>query len=261
MKLRITLPTISCSLCILASLAHGQEKSSRLTFEVAAIRPAKPADHGGIKPMPGGDGYLVQNMPVKIMISLMYKVPARQIKDAPDWLDSDRYDIEAKADHAYNIDDLHVMFQNLLADRFNLKFHKEIKEGPVYALMVDKPGSKMKVNESAQDFKIPILPGPDNVFVGTRVPMQYLCWFLGQQLSAEARPVIDKTGLDKWYDFTLSFLPEFPTNVPKEDLPPSLLNRPSLFDALKEQLGLKLQAEKGPVEYYVIDHVDKPSEN
>jgi uncharacterized protein (TIGR03435 family) len=261
MKLRAAFLTISCSLCILALFAHGQEKSSRLTFEVAVIRPAQPTDRGGIKPMPGGDGYLVQNMPVKIMISLMYKVPARQIKDAPDWLNSDRYDIQAKADHAYSIDDLHIMFQNLLADRFNLKFHKEIKEGPVYALMVDKSGSKMKVNESAQDYKIPLVPGPDNVFIGTRVPMQYLCWFLGQQLTAQGRPVIDKTGLDKSYDFTLSFLPELPPNVSKENLPPNLLDRPSLFDALKEQLGLKLQAEKGPVEYYVIDHVEKPSEN
>lgn len=261
MNLRVTLSRISCSLCILALLAHGQEKSSRLTFEVAAIRPAQPSESGGIKPMPGGDGYLVQNMPVKIMISLMYKVPSRQIKGAPDWLDSDRYDITAKADHAYSIDDLHIMFQNLLADRFNLKFHKEIKEGPVYALMVDKSGSKMKVNESAQDFKIPMIPGPDNTFVGTRVPMQYLCWFLGQQLTAQERPVIDKTGLDKTYDFTLSFLPASAANVPKESLPPSLQDRPSLFDALKEQLGLKLEAEKGPVEYYVIDHVEKPSEN
>jgi uncharacterized protein (TIGR03435 family) len=261
MKLRMTISTMSCCLCILAVLAHGQEKPNRLTFEVAAIRPAQPTDRGGIKPMPGGDGYLVQNMPVEIMISLMYKVPTRQIKGAPDWLDSDRYDIQAKADHAYSIDDLHIMFQNLLADRFNLRFHKEIKEGPVYALMVDKSGLKMQVNESAQDFKIPIMPGPDRVFVGRRVPMPYLCWFLGQQLTAEERPVIDKTGLDKWYDFTLSFLPEFPPNFPKENLPPSLLDRPSLFDALKEQLGLKLQAEKGPVEYYVIDHVEKPSEN
>ncbi len=220
MKSRTTLSTMTCTLCILALLAHGQEKSPRLTFEVAAIRPAKPVDHGGIKPMPGGDGYLVQNMPVKLMMSLMYKVPARQIKGAPDWLDSDRYDIEAKADHAYSIDDLHIMFQNLLADRFNLKFHKEIKEGPVYALMVDKSGSKMKVNESAQDFKIPMLPGPDNVFVGTRVPMQYLCWFLGQQLTAEERPVIDKTGLDKTYDFTLSFFAGVPAKFPERGSTP-----------------------------------------
>ena len=69
------------------------------------------------------------------MISLMYKVPMRQIEGGPDWLDNDNYDIEARVEHVSNIDDLHTMFQNLLADRFKLKFHKEIKQGPVYALI------------------------------------------------------------------------------------------------------------------------------
>jgi uncharacterized protein (TIGR03435 family) len=259
LKLRLAL----CIGMLSVSLGHGQEKAVRLTFEVAAIKPTPPdARYGGIKPMPGGDGYLVQNMAVKTMISLMYKVPGRQIKGGPDWLDSSHWDIEAKADHFYNIDDLHTMFQNLLADRFNLKFHIETKEGPVYALMVDKSGSKMKINDSAQDFKIPLMPGPDNSFVGKRVPMKYFCWFLSNQVTAEKRAVIDRTGLgDKNFDFTLSFAPELPPDVAKEDLPPGLLDRPSLFDALKEQLGLKLQPEKGPVEYYVIDHLEKPSEN
>jgi uncharacterized protein (TIGR03435 family) len=244
------------------SLAHGQEKPARLAFEVAVIRPSEPdARGGGIKPLPGGNGYLVRNVPVRAMISLMYKVPGRQITGGPDWLNNQGYDIEAKADHAYSLDDLHLMFQNLLADRFNLKFHKETREGPVYALVVAKSGPKMKVNESPQDFKIPILPGPDNVFVGTRVPMQYFCYFLGQQRLPEEWPVIDKTGLDKNYDFTLSFMPDLPPNIPRENLPPGLLDRPSLSDALQEQLGLKLQPQKGPVQYYVIDHVEKPSEN
>jgi uncharacterized protein (TIGR03435 family) len=262
-KLRIATFSLAAVIGLMSiALAHGQEKSGRLTFDVAAIRASQPGVRGGvIKPLPGGDGYLVQNMSVKIMISLMYKVPTRQITGGPDWLDTDRYDLQAKADHSYSIDDLHLMFQNLLADRFSLKFHKETKEGPVYALMVDKPGSKMKINESDQDFKIPITPATDGVFVGRRVPMQYLCWFLGQQLQTEERPVIDRTGLGKNYDFTLSFAPELPPNFPKENLPPGLLDRPSIFDALKEQLGLRLQAQKGPVEYYVIDHLEKPSAN
>ena len=260
MKLRIAIIMFVGLVSI--SSAPGQEKAPRLTFEVAAIRLSQPGVRsGGIKPMPGGDGYLVQNMPVKIMISLMYKVPSRQITGGPDWIETEPYDIEAKADRSYNIDDLHVMFQNLLADRFNLKFHKETRQGPVYALMVDKSGLKMKGNESSQDYKIPIMPGADNTFVGTRVPMKYLCWWLGQQLRTEERPVIDKTGLDKNYDFTLSFAPELPPGFPKDNLPPGLLDRPSIFDALKEQLGLTLQAQKGPVEYYVIDHVEKPSAN
>ena len=214
-----------------------------------------------IKPLDGGHGYSVKNMPVKLMISLMYKVPMRQISGGPDWLTTDTYDIEARTDRPYGLDDLHVMFQNLLADRFNLKLHKEIKEGPVYALTVDKSGPKMKLNESEQDYNIPITFSQNNVFIGTRVSMQYFSWWLGQQLQRDQRPAIDKTGLDKNYDFTLVFAPPLPPDIPKENLPPELLDRPTIFDALKDQLGLKLQAQQGPVDYYLIDHIDKPSEN
>jgi uncharacterized protein (TIGR03435 family) len=243
-------------------LVHGQDKPARLTFEVASIKLAKPgAQAGGIKAMPGGEEYLAQNVPVKLIISLMYKVPMRQITGGPDWLNTDLYYIDAKAGHSYNLDDLHVMFQNLLTDEFKLQFHKETKEGPVYALTVDKSGLKMKVNDSEQDFEVPIKGGPNSVFTGMRVPMQYLCWWLGQVLQQDQRPVIDKTGLDKNYDFTLSFLPELPPNFDTKNLPPGLLDRPSIFDALKQQLGLRLDAQKGPVEFYVIDHVERPAEN
>ena len=78
------------------------------------------------------------------MMSLMYKVPTRQILGGPDWINTDRFDIEARADHPSSVDDLHVMFQNLLADRFNSEFHKEMQEGPVYALTMEKSGLKMK---------------------------------------------------------------------------------------------------------------------
>jgi uncharacterized protein (TIGR03435 family) len=246
---------------ISASLAQAQDKPARLTFDVATIRPSKRSDlNGGIKALPGGNGYTAQNVPVKLMISLMYKVPMRQITGGPDWLSTDRYNVEAKTDGSYNIDDLHTMYQNLLADRFNLKFHIETKEGSVYALMLDTPGSKMKVNDSPQDYKIPMTFSPEGV-AGVRVPMSYLAWFLGQQLQNTNRPVINLTGLDKNYDFTLSFMPELPPDVSKDNLPPEVRDRPSIFDALKQQLGLKLVAQKGPIDYYVIDHIDKPSDN
>ncbi|MBB5062381.1 uncharacterized protein (TIGR03435 family) [Granulicella mallensis] len=110
-------------------LARGQDKTPRLTFEVASIRPSQSGGQGGgIKPLPDGRGYVAQNIPIKLMISLMYKVPMRQISGGPDWLNTDRYDVEARTDRPYGIDDLHVMFQNLLADRFNLKFHKVVKK-------------------------------------------------------------------------------------------------------------------------------------
>jgi uncharacterized protein (TIGR03435 family) len=246
---------------IATSFAHTQDKPKRLTFEVAAIRLSKQENrNGGIKALSGGNGYTAQNIPVKLMISLMYKVPMRQITGGPDWLASDRYNVEAKTDGSYNIDDLHTMYQNLLADRFNLKFHIETKEGSVYALMVDTPGSKMKVNDSPQDYKIPMNFSPEGV-VGTRVPMSYLAWFLGQQLQNTSRPVIDLTGLNKNYDFTLSYLPELPPDFSKDNLSPEVRDRPSIFDAVKQQLGLKLVAQRGPIDYYVIDHIDRPTDN
>lgn len=243
---------------ILAALARGQE---RLTFEVASIKPSKPGGRGGgIKAMPGGQTYKAENVPVKLIISLMYKVPMRQISGGPSWIESDLWDIEAKAAHSYSLDDLHTMFQHLLEDEFKLKFHKDIKEGPVYALTVDKGGSKMTVNNSPQNFEIPIGGGPGGVVMGKRVPMNYFAWWLGQvALQQEQRPVLDKTGLAQFYDFTLSFLPELPPGFNRDNLPPEMLDRPSIFDALKQQLGLRLEPQKGPVEYYVIDHAEKPA--
>ncbi len=243
-------------------LLHAQEKPARLTFEVASIKLSKPGTVGGaIKVMPGGQEYISQNASIKFVFSLMYKIPLRQITGGPDWFTTDSYDIDAKADHSYNIDDMHTMFQNLLADEFKLKFHKEIKEGNVYALTIDKSGLKMKENDTDQKFDIPITRGQSGIATGVRVPMHYLCWWLGQNLQQDERPVVDMTGLTKNYDFTLTFLPQLPPNFNTENLPPELLNRPSLFDALKQQLGLKLEPTKGPVEYYVIDHVERPAGN
>ena len=247
---------------MLAFFAYGQDKPPRLTFEVASVKPTPAgARGGGIKPMPGGQEYSAQAAPVKLMMSLMYKVPLGQITGGPAWIDTDRFDIDAKADRPYNLDDLHTMFQNLLADEFKLAFHRETREGRVYALTVDSKGVRMKVNESPQDFEIPIRGGNNGVLIGKRVPMTYLTWFLTQLLQRDERPVIDRTGLTGNYDFELSFAPDLPPGVPRENLPPGLLDRPTIFEALKQQLGLKLEPQKGPVEYYVIDHVEKPAAN
>jgi uncharacterized protein (TIGR03435 family) len=246
-------------LLTLLPLSTAAQYPTRLTYDVASIRPSTDESRSGsIKATPGGTGYTAHNINVRTMISLMYKIPARQIKGGPDWLDSDRYDVEARADKPYNLDDLHIMYQNLLADRFNLKFHKETREGNVYALEQDTPGSKMKLNESAQDFHIPITYAPDGAAVGVRVPMSYLAWWLGQQIQSQERPVIDLTTLDKYYDFTLAFAPVLPPGVDTEKSPS---DKPSLFDALKQQLGLKLVQQRGPIDYYIIDHIDRPSDN
>jgi uncharacterized protein (TIGR03435 family) len=96
------------------------------------------------------------------------------------------------------------------SDRFGLKFHTETKQGPVYELMVDRSGVKMKSDGDVGNLNIPIIPSGPAQFVGTKVPIAYLCWFLGQQMRNDPRPVIDKTGLTLVYDFTLDFLPELP---------------------------------------------------
>jgi uncharacterized protein (TIGR03435 family) len=248
--------------------AHSQElavapaNSPRLTFDVISIHPSDPRVPGGfIKAMPSGQGYLAKVVSVKLMISLMYKIPARQITGGPGWLDSELFDIQAKADKSYNIDDLHTMFQNLLADRFGLKFHVEKKDGNIYALTIDRSGLKMKPNTSPQDYAIPVQPNGQANITGTRVPMNYLCWQLGQFLQNDERPVINMTGLTGNYDFKLVFRPQLPPGAGEDSLPPSFLDRPDLFTAVREQMGLKLNAQKGSVTYIVIDHVEKPSEN
>ena len=245
-----------------AAKPHDQGQQPRLTFDVTAIHPSKPrAGGGGIKPLPNGTGYIVQNMTVKTMMTVIYRIPPGRIHSDPDWFSTAAFDLEAMADRAYGLDDLHTMFKNLLADRFGLKFHIETKQGPVYELMVDKSGVKMKADGDVDNLNIPIMPSGPAEFIGTKVPIAYICWFLGQQMPNDPRPVIDKTGLTQVYDFTLDFLPELPPGVSIDFLPPEMQNRPAIQDVLPVQLGLRLESGKGPVENYVIDQVDKPTEN
>jgi uncharacterized protein (TIGR03435 family) len=247
-------------------LAYGQDKPAvRLTFDVASINLTKvklDENKSLIGPLPGGQGVSARNAPIRLLISALYRVPMPQITGGPSWLDTDGYDIEAKVDHSYSPDDLRVMFQNLLADRFKLNFHKEVKEGSVYVLTVDKSGSKLKVNESPEDTTaFPLRSVKDEVYVWERVSMPAFCRWLGPLFQRAERPVIDKTGLDKFYDFKLAFLPPALADSPKENLSPALRDLPSIFDALQDQLGLRLQPQKGPLDYYVIDHVERPAEN
>ncbi len=120
----------------------------------------------------------------------------------------------------------------------------------------------MKLNETPQDFKIPVTPTGFGKATGVRVDMKYMCFFLSQAPGID-RPVIDKTGLlDKNYDFMLHYTPELPPGVSRDQLPPGVdMDGPTLFTALREQLGLKLEPQKGPVEVYVIDHVERPPTN
>ena len=120
----------------------------------------------------------------------------------------------------------------------------------------------MKHTENPEPLKggVPISGDPmsPGAIIGHGVAMEYLAWWLGQRLQQDGRPVMDKTGLDGFYDFKLSYLPDLPANFPRDRLPPDAADRPGVFQALREQLGLRLEAQRGPVSYFVIDSIEKP---
>ena len=255
-----------CVVLLTASATYAQTATPtpdqpRLEFDVASIRLSSPTQHGFQDIKARADGYTASYLPVKMMIALMYRIPARQILGGPSWLRDDRYDVEAKTDKTYSVDDLNTMYQNMLVDRFHLKFHIETKEANAYVLTLDKKGSKMKVSDKPPSYDFPITFSGIGLMHGTHVAMPFFCWMLDQMLQQDERPVVDMTGLSGFYDFNLSYLPR---DLPQEvhnNLSQEALDRPSLFEALKEQLGLKLTPQKGPVQYLVIDHIDRPTEN
>jgi uncharacterized protein (TIGR03435 family) len=253
----VKLSALIIGTCLLAQAPAAP----RLTFDVISIHPADPGAQGGrIKPIPGDHGYTAQNFPVGLMISLMYKIPLRQIEDGPNWITTQGYDVEARADGPHSVDDLHTMYQNLLIDRFGLRFHHDVREGNIYALTIDPSGLKMKPNTSPEDDRIPVNGSPVHT-TGVRVPMVYLTWFLSLLVQNDGRPVVDQTGLTGNYDFTLSFRPILPPDASPDALPPEQRDLPTLFDALRTQLGLRLTPTRGPVDHLVIDHIEKPSDN
>jgi len=236
-----------------------QSGAAPLAYEIVSVRPSAPDTYSeGINPLPNGVGYNGIGVTVRNMLAVMYRLPPRQIIGGPDWVDNERFDVMVRADHRYSIDELHTMFQNMLADRFHLKLHIETKDGPVYALAIAKSGLKMTPVDEGSARNSPIQTESENVYTADRVPMVYLCFWLGLQLENDHRPVVDETGLAGHYDFKLTFRPQL---APEGSSSREAENLPSIFDAMRDQLGLQLIPKTGPVQTLVIDHVEKPSEN
>lgn len=255
--------TLIAILLLSAVAGLSQDKTDtapRLEFDVASIKPSQPgARGGGIKPLPGGQTYIATNVPVKLMIKLMFHLNDSQISGGPSWLNTDLYDVEAKADRPHSLDELHIMFQNLLKDRFKLQFHNETRTLRAFALVVEKSGPKLTLNQSPENFDIPVQPTGFGKLSATHCSMSYFSWILSQFLD---QPVLDQTGLDKFYDFKLEWTPELPPNMAgRQDLNLPPTSGPDIFTAVREQLGLRLESRKGPVQVMVIDHIEKPSEN
>ncbi len=253
------LATAAFLLGISRGRAQVSTEKKPLAFEVASVRPGKPrAPDRLIRPLPGGQRFITTNYPLAGMIMRVYGITANQIMGAPSWMETDPWDVEAKAEKPSSFEELQEMFQTLLADRFKLRFHRETREMAAYVLSVEKSGSKLKRSDSKDPFEVPIKPGGGSVLVGTRVSPSLLCWNLSIGLNA---PVVDQTGLDGFYDYTLDLSqqePREPTQTSADELDH---RRAEMTTAVREQLGLKLEYRKTPVEVFVVDHVERPSEN
>ena len=206
-------------------------------FEVAAIHPSDPGSRGQIMQFLPGGGLSVSGTPIRTLILLAWQLPAERVTGGPKWIDSDLYDIRAKAPagSASSMDAERPRIQALLADRFQLKVHRETKTSPVYLLTIVKGGVKM---EEAK--------GPDAHYNNDKGSLLPWSAFVPDLSRRVGRTVIDKTGLKGVWYIKLRY---------DNDA------GPSIFTAVQEQLGLKLDAGTGPVDMLVIDSIARPSLN
>jgi uncharacterized protein (TIGR03435 family) len=236
-------------------------------FEVATIKPSNP-DTPGASMLVGRGGantFTTTNSTLADLITFAYGIHARQVTGGPAWLESDKFDLLAKPDQAGapNLTQLKSMIQKLLAERFQLAFHREKKELSAYIITVAKSGPKMAKVEGNRG-NLPGIGGRGPGSIGVQnATMAEFADFLQSRILE--RPVVDQTALTDRYDFTLTWTPDaaqtaaLGTNAPP---PPSNPDAPpDLFAAVQQQLGLKIESGKAAVEVLVIDKVEKPSEN
>jgi uncharacterized protein (TIGR03435 family) len=257
--------------------------SSARVFDVASIK-ANKSGSNMVRMMVGPDRLTAVGATLQMLIQNAYEIQDFQIAGGPKWANSDRYDIEAKMDgsaveklQTLSMDQRALesrrMLQALLADRFRLAFHRETKDLPGYALVIAKNGPKVHDAKPGDTYPngikgpdghdgagLMIIRGNGGPLTGQGVPIANLVQVLSQQLG---EIILDNTGLTGKYDFTLQWTPDErtgPGSSRSDDAPPDS-SGPSIFTAIQEQLGLKLESRKVPVEVLVIDHVEPPSEN
>ena len=253
--------------------------SSSKTYEAASIKPGDPNERRAQIMMAPGGRVNIKNLPVRNLIMMAYQLRDFQVTGGPDWMRTDRYDIVAKADDE-NItpEQNREMMQNLLKDRFKLVFHNETKELPVYNLVIGKNGPKLRETPESE------LPPPPPGNGGARGPLGGRASIRiergtinGQGMSMDllanqlannlGRSVINMTGLTKGYDIKLEWTPDvgqggaLQRDGGADSAPTTAESGPTIFTALQEQLGLKLESAKGPVVIYIIDSLQRPSEN
>jgi uncharacterized protein (TIGR03435 family) len=236
--------------------------------EVATIKPSDPNRPGRLFTLRGQEVITV-NTTVSSLITMAYGLHARQIVGAPAWLESDKYDLTIKPNvpGQPNQEQAKIMIQKLLADRFQLKFHREKQELSVYAITVSKSGAKITKSQSDPNGNPGLFFGgaPHGMSFSVRnATIADVANTL--QGSILDKPAVDQTGLPGKYDFTLTFTPDpgmmafagAGPRLPAVDNPDAA---PDLFTAFEQQLGLKMSSTKAQADVLVIDRVEKPSAN
>jgi uncharacterized protein (TIGR03435 family) len=232
-------------------------------FEVATIKPSPPDARGGGSGVSPSGRFTAHNISLRGLILFAWALHPRQLEGGPPWIDSDRFDIAAQPDSegSPNKRQLTSMLQRFLADRFQLRFHREKRDLASYAITVAKQGAKLTVSEGDPSGLPTATTGFGHVAARNMNMEEFAEGLQGMVLD---RPVVDRTGIPGRFDFTLNWAPdEFqfldrPGNAPPPAVDPA---SPGLFKAIEDQLGLKLESTKAAFDILVIEHVEKPSEN
>ena len=234
-------------------------------FEVATIKPSNPDQPGKVFTVKGRQVITI-NTTTNDLINFAYDLHPRQIVGATPWMESEKYDVTGQPESQGQPSraQLSEMMRKLLEDRFKFAFHREKRELPVYAITVAPGGPKLTKNDTNPNG----LPGLFFKGLGTLPGMNATMGDLARAMQTAVldRPVVDMTGLQGRWDFTLRWTPDETQFVNMGvRVPPPPANDPDappgLFTAFQEQLGLKLESTKGPVEVLVVDRIEKPSEN
>jgi uncharacterized protein (TIGR03435 family) len=266
--------------------AASQTATQKPAFEVASVKEEPPGPNIGtgiVRPLSGGR-LSAEKAFLRVLIWSAYRVRDYQVVGGPDWMNSTRYNIEAKAADNANPSELMLMLQSLLEDRFDLKVHRTTRQLPIYELHVNGIITKLQ-RRSPEDCRagnqpgVPQPPVPNQsaatrscggtAFIsattaridGGAMPVSELAFVLGNIVG---RPMVDKTALTGTFDIHLEFARDQALQgTPAIDVAPPTPDPTgvTVFTAVREQLGLKLESAKGPVEVLVIDSVSKPSEN
>ena len=239
------------SLVVMAlTLAVAGVSSQSPAFEVASIKPNAGGSLNANAARVAGDRYRAENVSLISLLRVAYAVQEFQIAGHPAWANVDRFDIDAKMEAGANSRDWPLMLQRLLADRFKLVVHRESREGPIYTLLVAGNGPRLTAAEPSTRTS----PGGDfsaspTQIIGNGVSMAEFATRLSRSIGVT---VVDRTGLAGAFDLKLTW--------PMDD---QFVGRgasasPTIFTALQEQLGLRLQSGRGPVEMLVVDRAEKP---